>query len=83
MESAAPPAQALKASSDRAWRGDVARWARLLLMASGPDPGDEVACAPVLWDQLRPSYLSRTRSFGAVAEAKASFAVATGAADER
>ncbi|MDQ6726232.1 MAG: hypothetical protein M3066_08735, partial [Actinomycetota bacterium] len=69
MESAA---QAQKGNSDRARRGDLARWARLLLMASGRDQGDEVADAEVLWGQLRLGDLSSDNVVGAVAEAKAS-----------
>jgi len=60
-------AQAQKGNSDRARRGDLARWARLFLMASGRDPGDEVADAEVLWGQLRLSDLSSDKVVGAVA----------------
>ncbi len=70
-------AQAQKGNSDRARRGDLARWARLLLMASGRDPGDEVADAEVLWGQLRLGDLTSDNVVGAVAEAKASYAEAT------
>ena len=71
MESAA---QAQKGNSDRARRGDLARWARLLAVACGRQAdADATDC----WEKLGLADLSSDNVVRAVAAAKASYAEAT------
>jgi integrase/recombinase XerC len=74
MESAA---QAQKGNSDRARRGDLARWARLLAVVCGRDAVMPTDDGPAVWGRLSPADLTPENVVRAVAAAKASYAEAT------